>query len=511
MSNTLNTKKQKNNRLLDGIEKVGNKIPHPFYLFLILIGVVVVLTAILSAVGVTAISPTTNEVLTVKNFLSFDGLAYLIVNFVSNYQGMFILGAILCLSVASSVCEETGLYDAAIKASIKNTKGVWVVIIVSFVGVLANAAGDAAWILVPPIAGMIFFGTGRNPIAGMFCGYAAAAGGFSTEIVPGFDVILAPITSQAAEIVMPGFKLPFLSGYFALFISSFIVTGITAFVTLKFIEPRLGPYTKTPPASIDTTITELTPLQKKGLKRAGISLLVYFAVLIIACIPSTSFLRGPDGSLIFDAPLMDGIQFLMIVMFILPGVVYGITTKKIQKPNDFVNIMVTGAQGVAPFLVILFAVAQFINIFNDSNLGAVLAINGGNFLKRLNAPSLVIILVFILIVAFINIFIGSAGTKWMLLAPVFVPMLMQLDFHPAFIQFAYRLGDCITNPVTPLMAYMAILLTNCKKYDESVGLGTIISCMSVYSVFYLIAQLIFVTIWFLTGLPVGINGPIFMS
>lgn len=502
---------KKTNRLLDLIEKAGNKIPHPFYLFIVLTGIVVLFTAILSFTGATAVSPATGEVLTVKNFLSPDGLTYLMVNFVSNYQGMFILGSILCLSVASSICEETGLYDAAIKQSIKNAKGVWVVLIVSFVGVLANAAGDAAWILVPPIAGMIFLGTGRNPIAGMFCGYAAAAGGFSTEIVPGFDVILAPLTSKAAEIVTPGFKLPFLSGYYALFVSAFLVTGVTAFVTLKYIEPRLGTYTITPPANVDTSLAEVTPLQAKGLKRAGISLVVYLLLLVIACIPANSFMRGSDGSLVFDAPLMDGLQFLMILLFGIPGVIYGVTTNKIKKPNDLVDIMVTGVHGVGPFLVILFAVAQFINIFNDSNLGAVLAINGGKLLKSLNAPPLVIIIVFIIIVAFINVFIGSAGTKWMLLAPIFVPMLMQLNFHPAFIQFSYRLGDCITNPVTPLMAYMSILLSNCKKYDKGVGLGTIISCMSVYSLFFLITQIIFISIWYLTGFPIGFNGPIFMN
>lgn len=501
---------RKSNPLLDIIERIGNKIPHPFILFLYLIVIVVVLSAVFSFAGVSAVSPSTGEVLMVKNFLSFDGLAYLMLNFVSNYQGMFILGAILCLSVASSVCDETGFYHAAIKSSVGKAKGIWVVVIVSFVGVFANAAGDAAWILMPPIAGMIFLGAGRNPIAGMFCGYASAAGGFSTEIVPGFDVILAPITQQAAEIVQPGFKLPFLTGYYALFVSAFVITAVNTFVTVKFIEPRLGKYTNSDSGMLNQS-AELTELEAKGVKRALIAEFIYLAVLILACIPKNSFLRSPSGSLVFDAPLLDGIQFLMIIFFIVPGIVYGITVKKIKNANDFIDILVEGAKGVAPFLVILFAVAQFINIFNASNLGAVLAINGGSFLRSLNASPILICVCFVLIVALINIFIGSAGTKWMLMAPVFVPMMMQLNFHPAFIQFAYRLGDCITNPVTPLMAYMSILLTGCKKYDKDVGLGTIISCMAVYSAFFLVAQLILVSLWMLSGLPIGFNGPIFLN
>jgi len=507
----VNQSAAKKRSFLDLVEALGNKMPHPFVLFLWLTLIVVVLSAILSTAGVSAIHPATGEALYVKNFLSAHGLRYLLLNFVSNFQSMPILGSVLSLSIASGVCEMSGFFDSAIKMGLKNAKGIGIVIVVAFVGVLSNAAGDAAWVLIPPIAGMIFYGAGRHPLAGMFCGYAAVAGGFATEIVPGYDMLIVPVTNEAAKMIDPGFSIGYLTAYFALFISAFFVTIIVSFVTVKFIEPRLGTYTGKPEGIVNTGEIEVTPLQRKGVRNAVIALIVYFALIVISCIPKNSFMRSDTGSLIFDAPLMDGMLFLILALFLIPGVTYGLTVKKISRIGDFIDMLVESAKQMAPFIVMLFAIAQFIRIFSDSNIGAMLAVKGGELLKASNMPPTLIIVCFIILVAFINIFIGSAGTKWMLLGPVFVPMLMQLNFHPAFIQFAYRLGDCSTNPLTPLMAYMVIMLTYAKKYDKNAGMGTIISNMAVYSGFLLVFACIYAVVWMLTGLPVGINGPIYLS
>lgn len=503
--------KQKNSSFLDRVEKLGNRMPHPFMLFIWLLAIVVVLSAVCSFFQVSAVHPGTGETLTVKNFFSFYGLRYLVLNFVSNYQGLPILGSVLMLSIASGICEETGFFSAAIRSGLKNAKGFWIVAVVSFIGVLANAAGDAAWILVPPIAGMIFYGAGRNPIAGMFCGYAAVGGGFSTEFIPGYDMLIVPVTNQAAQMVSPGFKLPYLTAYYALFVSGILVTILNTIVTVKIIEPRLGKYTKTPDSSIGSYNVNLTETERKALKKSVMALILFLVVLVAACIPKNSFLRSDTGSLIFDAPLMDGLLTLLLAFFAIPGIVYGVGVGRIKSPNDLIDVMIKATMGIAPFLVMLIAIAQFINVFTASNLGAILAINGADFLKSLSIPGQVLIVLFILLVAFINLFIGSGSTKWMLLGPIFVPMLMQLNFHPAFIQFAYRLGDCATNHLTPLMAYMIILLTNCKKYDPEVGMGTIISNMVAYSVVFLIAQCIFAVVWMSLGIPVGINGPIYLN
>lgn len=509
MENTVSTKNKAT--FLEKIERFGNRMPHPFILFLWLLAIVVVLSAICSAAGVSAVHPGIGETLSVKNFLSFEGIQYFLLNFASNYQGMFILASVLLLSVFSGICEHTGFFSAAIRAGLKNAKGVGIVAVVSFIGVLSNAAGDAAWILIPPIAAMIFYGAGRNPIAGLFCGYAAVGGGFSTEFIPGYDMLIVPVTNQAAQMIDPDFQISYLTGFFCLFVSGILITVLNTIVTIKIIEPRLGKYSKTPDSSVGEYNGALSEQERIALKKAVMALVIFLAVLVVVCIPKNSFMRSDTGSLIFASPLMDGLLTILLAFFGIPGIVYGVSIGKIKNANDLIGIMIKAAEGIAPFLVMLIAIAQFINVFTASNMGAILSIKGADILKSLNLPPQVIIVLFIVFVAFINLFIGSGSTKWMLLGPIFVPMLMQLNFHPAFIQVAYRMGDCATNHLTPLMAYMIILLTYCKKYDSDVGMGTIISNMFAYSVVFLIAQCIFIVIWMTLGIPVGFNGPIFLN
>lgn len=502
---------KRNSRLLDSVEKIGNKMPHPFVLFLWLTVIVIILSAVCSVFGVTAVHPGTGEVVEVQNFLSTAGLQYFVLNFVNNFQGMYILGSVLLLSIASGICEETGFFAASIRSGMKNAKGVGVVALVSFIGVFANTAGDVAWILVPPLAAIIYYSAGRNPIAGIFSAYAAVGGGFSTEFIPSYDVLIVPVTNQAAQMIDPNFKLPYLTGYYIMFVSGIMIVLLNTIVTIKVIEPRLGKYTGTPEGSLNDFSTELTENERKGIRRALIALLVYVMAIVVCCIPQNSFLRSETGSLIFGAPLMDGIMTLLLVGFTIPGIVYGVTVKKITCFNDLFDILTHAAQGIAPFLVMLVAISQFVNIFSATNLGVILAVNGANFLRSLSMPTAVLAICVILFVAFINLFIGSASTKWLLLGPIFIPMLMQLNIHPAFTQVLYRMGDCATNHLTPLMAYMMIMLNYCKKYDKDVGLGTVIANMAPYSLVFLIGQCMLAVIWIVFNLPVGINGTIYLA
>ncbi len=509
MSDSIKKKKT----FLDRLEAVGDKMPHPFTLFLYILAIVIVLSCILSLAGVTAVHPATGETVYVKNYLSIDGFVSLLVNLVPNFQSMSLIFSVLALSMASGICEQTGLFSTAIKVGLSGNKGgIKLVVLVAFIGVLSNAAGNAAYYFVPPLAALMFYGAGRHPLAGLFCGYAAVGCGFSTDLIPGsFDPLLVPPTVRAAQMLDPDFDMQYLSGQYALWVSSFIVIALVTLVTVKIIEPRLGKYTKTPDSSIADVGGEATPEERAAVKKAGKSVIIYIVLLIVACIPKNSFLRSPEGSLLFNAPIMDGLLTFILLLFIIPGVTYGISVGKIKKFNDVIGMITKATAEMSGFIVILFATGQFMSVFNASNLGTVLAINGGNAIKALPFSSEMIIVAFIILVSIVNIFIGSGSTKWLLLAPIFVPMLMQLNIHPAFTQFAYRLGDCATNNLSPLTANIVVLYTYGKKYDPDAGMGSILSNELPYSIVILIAQCIFAAIWMATGADVGINGPVFMQ
>lgn len=503
--NTLRKKKT----FLDRVEILGNKMPHPFTLFLYITAIVIVISCICGLAGVSAIHPATGETITVKNYLSVDGFVSLLVNLVPNFQSMSLIFSVLALSMASGICDKTGFFSAAIKTGLSKSKGgIALVVLVSFIGVLANAAGNAAYYFVPPIAALMFYGAGRNPLAGLFCGYAAVGCGFSTDLIPGsFDSLLVPPTIKAAQMLDPDFTMQYLSGQYALWVSSILVIIVNTVVTVFIIEPRLGKYTGTPDASISDIKADVTDVERKAVKKAAISALIYIVLLIVACIPSNSFLRSPEGSLLFNSPIMDGLLTFILLLFIIPGVVYGISVGKIKHFNDIIAMLEESTSEMAGFVVILFSTGQFMSIFSDTNLGTVLAINGGNFIKSLSLSNAIIVIAFIILVAIINLFIGSGSTKWLLLAPIFVPMMMQLGIHPAFTQFAYRLGDCATNNLSPLTANIIVLFTYCKKYDKNAGMGVILSNMLPYSVIILIVQCVFAALWMMSGINVGINGP----
>lgn len=503
--NTVNKRKG----FLGWIERVGNKMPHPLALFMYITAIVLVLSLVLGLLGVSAIHPSTGEVVKVRNLLSVDGLLLFMTNFVKNFQTFPVLGIVIVLGIATGICEKTGFFSSAIKMGLANVKGNTVVFIIAFIGVLANQAGDAAFILVPAIAGAIFFGLGRHPLAGVFLGYASVGGGFSTSLIPGgWDVILTPVSITAAQSIDPLFDMTLLNGYYFLFVSAVLVTIAAGFVTIKIIEPMLGEYKGGDIEKEDMTVTEE---ERKAVKKSGLAVLAFIVLLIVACIPSNSFLRNPEnGSLIFGAPLMSSLQFFIITIFFLAGIVYAISMGKIRNVGDAANIMGESVSTLSGFIVLAVVIGQFLFLFGASNLAQVLAINGGQFLSTLPVPTQVIVVLYFLLVALVNLFIGSGSTKWLLLGPIFVPMLMQLDIHPAFAQAVYRLGDGVTNHLTPLFAYFAILLTTAQKYDKNAGMGTLFSAMLPYSLTFIVVYAVQIVVWMTFNLPLGVGGSIWL-
>lgn len=489
------------------IERLGNKMPHPIALFIGILSIVLILSLLFSTTGASAIHPQTGQTIVVKNMLSIDSIMNWLFNINKNLQNFPVLTSVIILTAATGLCEQTGFFSTAIKSSLKNASGHSVVFVIAFIGSCGNIAGDVAFLIVPSIAATIFLGVGRNPLVGLFLGYATVGGGYGTNFIPGgWDVILTPITIQSAQILDPEFTMNLVSGYFMMVVGTILVTLSASFVTIKYIEPKFGKYTGVP-EGIEMNTNDLTDKEKFAFKCSLIALALYVLAIVISCIPSDSFMRSPEGSLTVNAPLMKALYAFIVTGFALPGIVYGIVIGKIKGIKDFADILTKSITSIAPFVVIAIIVSQFLYIFNESNLGTIMAINGGELLKNLSVPVVVVIVIFFLLEGVADLFIVSGSARYLIFGPVFVPMMMQLGIHPAFVQMIHRTGGSICNHLTPLNSFFPILLGLAQKYDKKVGIGTVFSAMIPYSIAYTVVYLVMLVLWFVIGLPTGFDTP----
>ncbi len=501
----------KSSGLLGFIEKIGNKMPHPLALFMYIIGITMVLSFIVNKLGVTAVSPNTGDIITVKNLISFETLIDFMKNLVPNFQKFPVLGTVVVLATASGFAEKIGFFKTVIEMFLKDTKGNTVVFVAAFIASLGNMFGDSAFLVIPLIIAALFKGVNRNPIAGLLLGYASVGGGYGTAIIPGgWDLVLTPITIDSAKLINPSFDMTYMSGYYFTFVSTFLIAITSAIVTIKVIEPKLGKYVPNKNEDTDDVEENLTPEKIFAAKKALQGLGVFIIAIIVMCIPQSSPFRSPTGSLVFGAPLMASLQTLIILFFFIPALIYAKLTKQVNSVKDLANVLSEAVKGVAPFIVLAIVISQFLSFFSQSNLGTILAIKGGEFLKSLSVPTSIICLLFLILVSFINIFVVSGSAKYLIFGPIFVPMLMQLGLHPSFTQVLYRMGDAMTNHLSPLNAFFVILLTLIQKYDKNVGMGTIFSYMIPYTIAYFIAISTFSLLWLLLGFPPGIGSSIFI-
>lgn len=502
--------KNKSKGFLGMIEKVGNKMPHPLALFTYIIFITFILSFIVNKLGVEAVLPSTGETIWVQNLLTLNTLVEFMKNLVPNFQKFPVLGTVIVLATASGFAEKVGLFKTVIEMFLKDTKGNTVVFVAAFIASLGNMFGDSAFLVIPLIIATLFKGVNRHPVAGLLLGYAAVGGGYGTAVIPGgWDLILTPITIDSAKLIDPNFSMTFMSGYYFTFISTFLITITSAIVTIKIIEPKLGKYTPSA-EEIHEEKEELTKEKIYAANKALQGLGLFILTIVILCIPQGSPFRSESGSLVFKAPLMSSLQALVILFFFIPAIIYAKLTKQVNNVKDLANILSEAVKGVAPFIVLAIIISQFLAFFAQSNLGTVLAIKGGEILKSLSVPTWIICLLFLILVSFINIFIVSGSAKYLIFGPIFVPMLMQLGLHPSFTQLLYRMGDAMTNHLSPLNAFFVILLTLIQKYDKNIGMGTIFSYMIPYTVAYFIVISIFSLTWLMLGITPGIGSTVFL-
>lgn len=487
-------------RILNGIEVVGNKLPDPFILFAILAVLVIIASAIFNAFGATVIHPGTGEKLVVKSLASGEGIQYILTSMLDNFTGFAPLGLVLSMMLGIGLAEKVGLLDYAIKKTILKSPPALITYTVVFVGIMGNIASDAAMVLIPPLAAMVFYKVGRNPIAGLAAGYAAAGAGFTANLlIAGTDALLAGISTEAAKIIDKDIVVTPVDNWYFNSVSVFVLTIVGGLVTTKFIEPRLGKYEGD---AVEEAIAEDPPNARKGLRNAGIAGLLYVALVLVAIYLPNSALRNEDGGLI-PSPFLSGIIPIILFFFITIGVTYGLTVGNIKSSKDVAAFMAESMKDLAGYIVLIFAIAQFIAYFSWSNIATWIAVNGAEFLKDIEFTGIGLIIGYIIFTALLNFLITSGSAKWALEAPVFVPMFMQLGYHPAFTQAAYRIADSSTNIVTPLMPYMVIILSFMQKYDKKAGMGTFIALMLPYSITFLLSWIILILVFYFFNIPFG--------
>lgn len=487
-------------KFLGGVEAVCNKLPPPAILFCWLFLIVGVIGAIFSLTGVSLINPATGEAVVSANLFSTAGLHWFLENMVKNFTGFAPLGLVIAMTLAIGICEESGLLISMLNSALKNVPGAIVPFVIAFIGTVGNIASDTAMVVIPPLAAIIYMGAGKHPVVGMIVGYAGAQAGFTANImVAGTDSLLQALTNSAITSFIPDttFQVDVTCNYFFMIASTFLCSLVIGLVSIKIIEPRFGKYE----GAKSEKVEELTPAEKKGLNAAGITAIIYIAIIVIL------FLMGPlateEGKLV-GSPLLSGLIPVLFVFFSICGLAYGFASGSFKNSTDVNKAMTKQMSAMGSYVLFCFFCGQFQGLFNWTKLGTMLAIAGADFLEGLGFTGRPLWVAFIIICALVNIIVSSGSAKWAIFAPIFVPMFMLLGYHPGFTQLLYRLGDSPGNCFSPMSPYIWMLLSVAQtKYMPDLKIGTVIANEIPIAIFLQIAWIIFLLIWTLIGIPFG--------
>lgn len=510
-----NKKKSFVQNALDKIEVAGNKLPHPVTIFALLCVGIAIISAIAAASGLSVeadiLNRKTNEIerqiVSAVSLLSADGIKYMLENAVSNFTGFAPLGVVLVGMLGIGVFESSGYIGTILKRVVSVTPKKLVVPVVALLGIMSNIASDAGYVILIPLAALVFMAYGKHPLAGIATAFAGVSGGFSANLLIGTtDPMLAGITNEAAHIIDSSVNVTATANYFFMAASTVMITIVITFLTTKIIEPRLGEWNGEFHGGND--LQNMTDLEKKALKKANTTLAFLVVALIAILLMPNSVLRNLEAtsfvnSIIDHSTFMNGLIPIIAILFFVPSVVYGKVAGTMKNEKEVCAHMAKAMSTMGGYLVLAFVAAQFISYFSYTNLATIIAVKGATILEALRIGSIPLMLGFILITAFINLFMGSASAKWAIMAPVFIPMFMQLNLDPALVQAAYRVADSTTNIISPLMTYFAMVIVFMQAYKKDTGIGTVVSLMIPYSMSLLVCWSILLVIWMLTGLPIG--------
>ncbi|WP_437758620.1 AbgT family transporter [Sorangium sp. So ce1389] len=496
-------------RALDALERAGNRLPDPALLFVVLAAVVMALSAALAPLQFSEIDPRSKQPLQVQSQLSGKALTEFLSTMVQTFTGFHPLGVVLVALLGVGIAEHSGFINAGLKKLLTITPRPLLTPMLILVAIVSHTAADAGYVLVIPLGAVIFQAAGRHPLAGISAAFAGVAGGFGANFIPSsLDPLLQGLTQAGAGILDPKRTVNPLCNWFFSSASSLLIIGLGWLITDRFIEPRVARMPVDAAPEQEPRMAELTPREARALWAGLAAMAVCVALLVAASAPQSSPLRAPGGQLtVSAAPLMSAIVPVIFLFFLIPGLVYGYAAGTFTSHRDVIGGMSKTMSTMGYYLVMAFFAAQFIYLFNKSNLGALLALKGASALKAMALPSAVTIVGIIVLTAVVDLLIGSASAKWALLAPILVPMLMSIGISPELTQAAYRVGDSVTNIITPLMVYFPLVVVFCQKYVKSTGIGTLMALMMPYSLTFLVAWTLFLLVYWQLGLPLGLDAP----
>jgi aminobenzoyl-glutamate transport protein len=528
-------------KMLDGIERVGNKVPHPAIIFLGLVGLVILLSAILAAFDVSVtydvVEPppelveeqevggsvvpepvptlddymeedleVVQETTSIRSLLGADGIRFIFSSFVNNFASFSVVAVVFVAMIGVGVAEEAGLMGALIRKLVKVAPEKLLTFIIVFVGGLSSIATDAGYLILIPLAAAAFLSVGRHPLAGLAAAYAGVSAGFAVNVLlTPLDGLLTEVTNEAIAIADPNLSIDLTANLWFAIASTLFVAIVITIVAERITERSLGPYTGEDIVHVDEEVPAGEP---RGLRFASIGVLVAFAgVLLLTVLPDAP-LRNPEtGSIFNDSPLMDSLIFIITMLFLVAGICYGLGAKTITSSVDVINGITKTFAGLAGLIFLLLLISQFIAYFNFSNMPTVAAVKMADFLESADIGALWLLIGFIFVILILDLIIPGALPKWAIFAPIFVPLFLRLDVAPQTVLAAYRLGDSPMNVITPLMVYLPFIVLVAQRYRKDAGLGTIISMMLPYTVIVLVTWLIFFIAWYLIGIPMGPGYP----
>jgi len=495
------------NSLLQRVEQAGNKLPNPTILFMALCAIILVISAISSWLDLSAVHPISGDTINSVNLLSKEGLHLILTKTVTNFTHFAPVGSVLVAIMGIGVAEHSGLIGAALKATVLKAPRQLLSLFVVLTSVLSSLAMDTGYVVIIPLAALVFVSAGRHPLAGIAAAFAGVSGGFSANILIGpVDAILAGISTEAAALIQSDYEVNAAGNYYFLIISTVVISLVGTWVTEKIVEPRLGSYTTNHDSSVSTT---LLPQEKAALRATGWFSLIVIGLLLWGLLPDHGLLRDADNT-ILRSPFITGIVIIIASYAAIAGYIYGKVSGSFSHKNDVIKGMESSMVTMASYLVLMFFAAQFVSYFSWSQLGAIAAINGAGFLKSLSLGAPTLLVSFIVMAAMINLLIGSASAKWALFAPIFVPMFLLLGISPEATQMAFRIGDSTTNIITPLMPYFGVVVAFVQRYDKEAGIGTIIATMLPYSLAFLLSWSLLLLVWIVMDWPLGPGAGIFI-
>lgn len=496
-------------KALDFIERNGNKVPHPAVIFLMMIGVIILASAIMAAFGSSVTLETTDDdgvlqqqVVAVKSLLSTEGLRFMLTSWVPNFMAFSATGMILVAMVGVGVAEEVGLVKAIIRKIVLTAPPKTITFIIVFLGVISSIAADAGYVVLIPLGAMAFLSLGRHPLAGIAAAFAGVSAVFTVNIlITPLDGVLTEITNDASALFDPNRSLDLTATLFFSAVSVFVFSGICAWVTERFVEPHLGQYAG--PVAAEPA-EALATNEQRGLTWALYALIGFVAVVALLTAPDGSVLRHPEtGSIVGNSPFMDGLIVLIALLFLAVGVAYGVGSGSLKSTSEAIGMIDKTFKGMGPLVFLFLVIAQFLAFFSFTNIATVLAVNLADWLVAMNLGSVTLLVGFMLAIMLLDFLMPGSIPKWAIFAPIFVPLFMQLGTNPEVVLAAYRVADSPINVITPLMGYFPLVVIYCQRYLPDAGVGTVVALMLPYTIALIATWVPFLIVWYLLGIPFG--------